>query len=100
MTERQPTVASFARVTKHSFPLEVCRVYIKQVLNESGSLKIAGHALQAATITNKLPRRFKQDCDKKRLVLPNICMFSSSCHRWRIARQDAQKLDRAPRLEW
>ena len=61
-------LASFARETKDSLSLEVCRMYIKQVLDESESLEMAACALQVAIIAKRPPRRIQQDRDWKRLV--------------------------------
>lgn len=61
-------LSSFARDTKASLSFEVCRMYIKQVLNESEDLEMAACALQAAIIARNPPKRIRQDRDWRRLL--------------------------------
>lgn len=61
-------LASFARDTKNSLSIEVCRIYIKQVLDDSESLEMAACALQAAIIAKNPPRRIQQDRYWRRLL--------------------------------
>lgn len=61
-------LASFARETKDSLSPDVCRIYIKQVLDESENLETAACALQAAIIAKKPPECIQRDPCWKRLL--------------------------------